>query len=942
MGFTEKAVIPSDFNDVDSWHEAVTPCSHCTAFHAERPLKPKLRKLRSLHDGGLSLPYQCQSLWTVRPPDTETTKRKAVNAPDRSDNEPPVPVTTATINQVCPTAAASTVSTPGVFRGVIENLEKKLRAKYDEDLAKYREENANFEAFRAAAEEQTGVMVAEKEAYMLENGRLLSENLRLREEITGLNLANSTVVVMEAEKEAYMLENARIMEENTGLKLANSTVLQEVMEEKTRIRKQVVAVDSKLVRASARTYAESLEAMTKEHMRKGVNRRYQAELLASTVQKCYGGLCRKVLLDSFHYDIKKTNPYRNAMEVCRVLDMGSGQLNISGIDMLRKGIEGDENGKIEYGGGWMTSKYYLQQAQEKVHNVAAVEIPFQQIPTPDLDGVAFKNGDGDDYSKLLLFILEIFKLDVISQDTNQPPIQLAGTLDGMEMSRQVCVVIAGIKMLDPRAIDPVSHLPIGMEGSKKIQSRELCFPFKMVLTRDTKTLYQEQFKDFFDFLGRIRDFGLPEFGIRPIQVSSPQDMSSTWKALGRGGGCKVHTFFCYCCALASKDSAMPRKIRCESCITKDRLKCYHHATGDVATLERLSHDLEELQDTHQFLTGNTTELLSKLQTHLDPSQFEKGSDISNIEYAAESDLKKKEQYIQYLKPDLIELRLSLMGSHMERINRLRTALEIMTRKVELETTLRVTGKDAAALILLRQAVPCILHCENRCGEKIIKMFLLEVFNHHSGDVKSQDAFLLDFEEFVNFNVQGKLWRKGNWRLTTTTNSNKERTIGDQGMPNQHVRNFMEAFHDLIDRYLRYDEKKKADWKLCITEWRKVMAMARQREDFTDGEIDNFSDQCDLFFEAWVDLHGLPGMTNYFHMIGSGHMTYFLIEWRNLYRYSQQGWEALNSLIKNIYYRRTQRGGHKGDGSTKNSKLQPIAKWLQRRLFFISGKYKNIE
>jgi hypothetical protein len=79
-----------------------------------------------------------------------------------------------------------------------------------------------------------------------------------------------------------------------------------------------------------------------------------------------------------------------------------------------------------------------------------------------------------------------------------------------------------------------------------------------------------------------------------------------------------------------------------------------------------------------------------------------------------------------------------------------------------------------------------------------------------------------------------------------------------------------------------------------------MEMARQRDDFSDAKIDVLSDQCDLFFEAWVDLHGLSGMTNHFHMIGSGHMTYFLHEWCNIYQYSQQGWEALTSLIKNIY------------------------------------------
>jgi hypothetical protein len=39
---------------------------------------------------------------------------------------------------------------------------------------------------------------------------------------------------------------------------------------------------------------------------------------------------------------------------------------------------------------------------EKVHKVAAKEIPFQEMPMSNLDGIAFKGGDGDDYSKRLL------------------------------------------------------------------------------------------------------------------------------------------------------------------------------------------------------------------------------------------------------------------------------------------------------------------------------------------------------------------------------------------------------------------------------------------------------------------------------------------------------------------------------------------------------------
>ena len=88
-----------------------------------------------------------------------------------------------------------------------------------------------------------------------------------------------------------------------------------------------------------------------------------------------------------------------------------------------------------------------------------------------------------------------------------------------------------------------------------------------------------------------------------------------------------------------------------------------------------------------------------------------------------------------------------------------------------------------------------------------------------------------------------------------------------------------------------------------------------------------------FFQAWVLLWQKEGITNYIHMIGSGHIAEYLFKWRNLYRFSQQGWEAMNSLIKIFFFRRTNHGGGVR-GNSKKSRLIPIARWLQRRLIFL--------
>jgi hypothetical protein len=124
---------------------------------------------------------------------------------------------------------------------------------------------------------------------------------------------------------------------------------------------------------------------------------------------------------------------------------------------------------------------------------------------------------------------------------------------------------------------------------------------------------------------------------------------------------------------------------------------------------------------------------------------------------------------------------------------------------------------------------------------------MEIFNHFAGETKLQDDFLKQLEDCVNLNVLRKPWSKGNWRLRTTHNSNKEKTIADQGMPNTHVRQFMDAFDELADIFLWYDEERKEKWKKSMDHWRNLMEMAGQRENVLDEEIDAFGTHCDDFF-----------------------------------------------------------------------------------------------
>jgi hypothetical protein len=85
----------------------------------------------------------------------------------------------------------------------------------------------------------------------------------------------------------------------------------------------------------------------------------------------------------------------------------------------------------------------------------------------------------------------------------------------------------------------------------------------------------------------------------------------------------------------------------------------------------------------------------------------------------------------------------------------------------------------------------------------------------------------------------------------------------------------------------------------------------------------------------MQLHGLDGCTNYTHMLSSGHLAEYMFKWRNLYRFFQKGWENFNHVFTTVYFRRTNHGGRRHEGS-KKSKLLGIARWLQQRLLWMTG------
>jgi len=233
------------------------------------------------------------------------------------------------------------------------------------------------------------------------------------------------------------------------------------------------------------------------------------------------------------------------------------------------------------------------------------------------------------------------------------------------------------------------------------------------------------------------------------------------------------------------------------------------------------------------------------------------------------------------------------------------------------------GKEAA-LMLISQAIPCIMHLENRVGEKIITVLLARAAEKFQRGRTLGATFLQSIEDIVNTKILGTETRPKQWKVPL---NEKGDSIAKVSLSNNKTRIFLDNILHLVDFVFSSpeDSEMKIIWQTMIQDYCDAMAILRKRSEYSDSDIKEFQIKIDKFFAACVETSGAgkEGVTNYMHMLGSSHISYYMKTHGNLYKYSQQGWESLNEKFK------------LGEESERTY-LKSIFMYFQREMLWVSG------
>jgi hypothetical protein len=157
--------------------------------------------------------------------------------------------------------------------------------------------------------------------------------------------------------------------------------------------------------------------------------------------------------------------------------------------------------------------------------------------------------------------------------------------------------------------------------------------------------------------------------------------------------------------------------------------------------------------------------------------------------------------------------------------------------------------------------------------------------------------------------------------------------------NHRGRKIMDNFSALVDHCI-IDVDKRQKWRYAVNNYfNSAMANLCQKHVYTADDIFWFQLMIDRAYLVLHSMYKRDIATNYFHMLSSRHIAWFMEAVGPLNNYSNQGFEALNRLMKWYLNTRTNKGGGR---SKCNSKLQPIANLFLRCLIWTFGVYKEYD
>ena len=247
---------------------------------------------------------------------------------------------------------------------------------------------------------------------------------------------------------------------------------------------------------------------------------------------------------------------------------------------------------------------------------------------------------------------------------------------------------------------------------------------------------------------------------------------------------------------------------------------------------------------------------------------------------------------------------------------------------------------------LTRIIVCMLHCLMRLHEKVLFLLYFAAMKRCVGDAGTQTETL--------DRMTAKVISIGNITRKWKHNLDKDKQGNDKLLPfkmNYDVSKKLFSFTSLGGLYELIDiaivsRTDNANWRAFIVSYLNCMRLLILSRDYTPPEVEELDKCCKNMYHLLVTtIGGLEAVTNYFHLIGSGHVVWMVRRYGNLWRYRGEGLEAFNSIVSLRYNKHNKKGGckktRKGAPIVKCAEFWSLGQWLGRWTLWHLGYADNM-
>ena len=228
----------------------------------------------------------------------------------------------------------------------------------------------------------------------------------------------------------------------------------------------------------------------------------------------------------------------------------------------------------------------------------------------------------------------------------------------------------------------------------------------------------------------------------------------------------------------------------------------------------------------------------------------------------------------------------------------------------------------------------MLHCLMRMHEKVLFLLYFAAMNRCAGNAALIDETLDRLT--TKTREIGKLPPKWTHTLDTDKRGNAKllpfKMNYDTSKKIFHF-NTLPRLYELINIAV-VEQSENDKWRAFIVSYLNCMAKITANAEYTRSDVDELDVLCKTMYHLLITtIGGLEGCTNYFHIIGSGHVVWMAREYGNLWRYRNEGVEAFNKIVSLRYNKFNKRGGYnktrRGQVSKKCDEFWSLGQWLGR-------------